>query len=80
MQSARAEMQIILEIVLLMVNTLGNRIVAVVDLLCFREMEAKKTNDGKRNVTYYAALLYYNTFVSSPLPLTDIFPESRTLN
>jgi len=54
--------------------------VVAVDLLCFQEMEAKKTNDGKRNVTYDAALLYYNTFVSLQLPLTDIFPESRKLN
>ena len=80
MQSTRAEMQIILEIVLLMVNTLGNKTVVAVDLLCFREMEAKKTNDGKRNVTYYAALLYYDTFVSPQLSLTERFPDSRKLN
>jgi len=79
MQSAREEMQLILEIVLLMVNTLGASSVVAVDLLCFKDMRGKKTNDGKRNVMYYAALLYYNTFVLSQLPQPDIFFESTNL-
>jgi len=79
MQSARAEMQLILEIVLLMVNTLGASSVIAVDLLCFKDMREKKTNDGKRNVTYYAALLYYNTFVVSQKSQSEIFPEITKL-
>jgi len=80
MKSARSEMLIIFEIVLLMVNTLGNKHVFGVELQCFEQMKAKKTIDGKRNVTYYAALLYYNTFVSPHMSPTEIFPESRKLN
>jgi len=79
MQSARAEMQTILEIVLLMVNTLGASSVVAVDLLCLQDMRDKKTNDKTRNVTYYAALLYYNTFVSHQPPQSDILPESTKL-
>ena len=80
MKSARAEMTMIFEIVLLMVNTLGNKLVVGVELRCFEQMKEKKTIDGKRNVTYYAALLYYNTFVLPDKSQTKIFPESRKLN
>jgi len=79
MKSARAEIQIILEIVLLMVNTLGASSVVAVDLLCFKDMREKKTNDGNRNVTYYVALLYYNTFVVSRKSQSEIFPEITKL-
>ena len=78
MQSARAEMQTILEIVLPMVNTLGASSVVAVDLLCFRDMREKKTNDGKRNVTCYAALLCYNMFLLSQLPHPIYFLKSQS--